>query len=425
MAKTRIISGIELGSSKIATIIAQIHTNPVSFEKEVSIIGVSSVESRGIKKGQIVNIEEAVDATISSVEAAERMAGYNLDRAYIALGGGHISSQNSHGVVAISDPDNEVKEKDVDRVVEAASAISLPSSREIIHILPREFVVDGESGVRDPVGMSGVRLEVQTHLITASGAAIKNLGKALNEVGVSVIEFVFSGLASSEAVLTRTEKELGCVLVDIGGGTTSIAVYTDGSLIYSGVLPVGADNVTNDLAIGLRVSLESAEEIKLTLSSYKKRRGKSRRKGEENHFDLSSLGITDSRKVSKKTLTEGIIRPRLNEIFTMVKLQLDKEGLSARIPSGVIITGGGAETFGTTDSAKRMMSLPARVGKPRGVGGLIDDVISPAYAVPVGLILYAMRQTEADSLDSITSRFKLPSRGVVGKIVETLRDLLP
>jgi cell division protein FtsA len=425
MAKTRIISGIELGSSKIATIIAQIHTNPVSFEKEVSIIGVSSVESRGIKKGQIVNIEEAVDATISSVEAAERMAGYNLDRAYIALGGGHISSQNSHGVVAISDPDNEVKEKDVDRVVEAASAISLPSSREIIHILPREFVVDGESGVRDPVGMSGVRLEVQTHLITASGAAIKNLGKALNEVGVSVIEFVFSGLASSEAVLTRTEKELGCVLVDIGGGTTSIAVYTDGSLIYSGVLPVGADNVTNDLAIGLRVSLESAEEIKLTLSSYKKRRGKLRRKGEENHFDLSSLGITDSRKVSKKTLTEGIIRPRLNEIFTMVKLQLDKEGLSARIPSGVIITGGGAETFGTTDSAKRMMSLPARVGKPRGVGGLIDDVISPAYAVPVGLILYAMRQTEADSLDSITSRFKLPSRGVVGKIVETLRDLLP
>lgn len=425
MAKSRIISGIELGSSKIATIIAQVQVNPVSFEKTINIIGVSSVESRGIRKGQIVNIEEAVDATISSVEAAERMAGYNLDRAYISLGGGHIASQNSHGVVAISDPDNEIKDSDVERVVEAASAISLPSSREIIHILPREFVVDGESGVRDPVGMSGVRLEVQTHLITASGAAIKNLGKALNEVGVNVVEFVFSGLASGESVLTRTEKELGCVLVDIGGGTTSIAVYTEGSLIYSSVLPIGADNVTNDLAIGLRVSLESAEEIKLALSKYKKRGKRTAKRSDSNHFDLTSFGINDARRVSKKTLVEGIIRPRLNEVFTMVRLQLEKEELSTMIPSGVVITGGGAETIGVIDSAKRMMSLPARVGKPKGVGGLVDDIISPVYAVPVGLILYAVRHEETDSVDSFTSRFKLPSKGIVCKMVGILKDLLP
>src|SRR3989344_5773040 len=259
MTKTKIVSGIELGSSKIATIIAQVNFDEVAGEKTVNLVGVSSVESRGIKKGQIVDIEEAVEATIASVEAAERMAGYNLDNAYIALGGAHMASQNSQGIVAVSDPGGEINYDDVDRVIEAASAVSLPSSRELIHVLPREFIVDGEEGVRDPVGMSGVRLEVQTHLITASGAAGKNLKKAVGEVGIKVNELIYSGLAAAESVLTKTEKELGCVLIDVGGGTTSIAVFVDGALSYSGVLPIGAKNVSNDLAIGLRVSLESAE----------------------------------------------------------------------------------------------------------------------------------------------------------------------
>ena len=424
MTKKRIIAGIELGSSKIATVIAQIQTDQISFIREISIVGVSSVESRGIKKGQIVNIEEAVEAIITSVEGAERMAGYNLDNAFVSIGGAHVSSQNSHGVVAVSDPEGEISANDVDRVIEAASAISLPSSRDLIHIIPREFIVDGESGVKDPIGMSGVRLEVQTHLITASAASTKNIKKAVKEVGINVNELVFSGLAAGEAVLTKTEKELGCVLIDIGGGTTSIATYIDGGLIYSGVLPIGANNITNDLAIGLRVSLESAEKIKLLLSDYEQKRKKSKEDGGD-EIDLQALGISDNKKVSKKTLTEGIIRPRLNEIFTMVRIQLDKENLGSRIPSGAILTGGGAETVGIIDSAKRMLALPVRVGKPKGITGLIDDIINPQFANPVGLIVYGANQEIVDQPSSFASKLKLPTKGVAGKIIKIFKDLLP
>ncbi|OGM20884.1 cell division protein FtsA [Candidatus Woesebacteria bacterium RIFCSPHIGHO2_01_FULL_38_9] len=424
-AKNKIVAGIELGSSKVATIIAQVTLDSVSLEKNINLIGVSATESKGVKKGQIVDIEEAVESMITSVESAERMAGYNLDNAYISLGGAHVSSQNSHGVVAVSNPEGEISFEDVDRVVEAASAISLPSSRELIHVLPREFIVDGETGVKDPVGMSGVRLEVQTHLITASNAAVKNIRKAVNEVGIAANELVYSGLAASEAALTKTEKELGCVLVDIGGGTTTIAAFIDGALSYSSVFPIGAKNVTNDLAIGLRVSLESAEKIKLALSDDDKKSKKTKDTQISDEFDLQSLGIDEVKKVSKKTLTEGIIRPRLNEIFSMVKLALDRENLAARIPAGVIITGGGAETVGANESAKRMMLLPVRIGKPRNVGGLIDDVINPAYATPVGLVLYGANRESTEPLTTFSKRFKLPAKGFAGKLIETIKDLLP
>lgn len=420
MSKSRIVAGIEIGSSKITTLISQVLVDPATFETSVNVVGAASVESKGIKKGQIVDIEEAVEATISSVEAAERMAGYNLESAYISLGGAHIHSQNSHGVVAISDPNGEISENDVNRAIEAASAISLPTSREIMHVLPREFVVDGEAGVRDPVGMSGVRLEVDTHIISAGASAIKNVRKAINEVGVQIEDLVFTGLASAEAVLSRTEKELGCVLVDIGGGTTSIAVFIDGSLSYSGVIPIGAKNVTNDLAIGLRVSLETAERIKVALSSKKKE------KEESDEMDLTSLGVTEVKKISKKTLLEGIIRPRLNEIFTMVRIELEKEGLGSRVPSGAVITGGGAETAGVIDSAKRMLSLPVRLGVPRGVTGLIDDIITPSFSSPVGLLIYGAKQIPEANLTSFTKKLKLPkATGIFGKIIESVKDLLP
>ncbi|KKU09663.1 MAG: Cell division protein ftsA [Candidatus Woesebacteria bacterium GW2011_GWB1_45_5] len=398
MNKPRIIAGVDIGSTKIATLVAQVLVDPATLETSVNIVGAATSVSRGIKKGQIVDIEEAVEATITSVEAAERMAGYNLDTGYIAIGGAHVHSQNSHGVVAISDPSGEINQNDVDRAIEAASAISLPTSREVVHVLPREFVVDGEAGVRDPVGMSGVRLEVDTHIITAGASAIKNLKKAVNEVGIQIEDLVFSGLASSEAVLSSTEKELGCVLIDIGGGTTSIAVFVDGSLSYSGVIPVGAKNVTNDLAIGLRVSLETAEKIKLALSAKKKKMAE-----ESDEMDLASLGVTEIKKISKKTLLEGIIRPRLNEIFTMVRLELEREGLVARIPSGAVVTGGGAETAGVMDSAKRMLSLPVRIGLPKGVSGLIDDVINPAFSTCTGLLLHGAKQ----------------------KLISGIKDLLP
>lgn len=425
MNKSRIIAGIELGSNKIATLISQVAVDPLSMETSINIMGAASSVSRGIKKGQIVDIEEAVEAIISSVEAAERMAGYNLESAYIALGGAHIHSQNSHGVVAISEPNGEINQNDVDRAIEAASAVSLPTSREVVHVMPREYIVDGEVGVRDPVGMSGVRLEVDTHIVSAGSSAIKNVRKAVNEVGIQIDDLVFSGIASAEATLSPTEKELGCVLIDIGGGTTSIAVFTDGALSYSGVIPVGAKNVTNDLAIGLRVSLDTAEKIKLALS--KIHTGK-QEKDESDEMDLISLGVTEVTKISKKTLLEGIIRPRLNEIFTMVRIELEREGLANRIPSGAIITGGGALTAGAIDSAKRMLSLPVRIGLPAGVGGLIDDVVNPTFSTCVGLILYGAKDTPTnENLTRFTKKIKLPgvAGGMFGKIISSIKDLLP
>lgn len=421
MNKNRIIAGIELGSSKIATVVAQVGVDPTTFETNINVVGVASSESKGIRKGQIVDIEETVDAIISSVEGAERMAGYNIDKAYVALGGAHVHSQNSHGVVAVSDPNGEISQDDIERVTEAASAVSLPQSREVIHVVPTEYIVDGETGVKDPIGMSGIRLEVETHIVTAASAAIKNITKALNEVGVNVESLVFSGLASAEAVLSSTEKELGCVLIDIGGGTTSVAAYVDGGLVYSGVIPIGAKNVTNDLAIGLRLSLEDAEKIKIALSEPQKTK-----EGESNDsLDLSELGGGETKKVNRKTLTEGIIRPRLNEIFTMVQLELEKAGVANRVPSGVIITGGGAETVGVVDSAKRMLSLPVRIGKPKEIGGLVDDILNPTFATPVGLIIYGSKNHITEGESSFIKGIKLPSVGFAGKIIDAIKNLLP
>lgn len=425
MSKNRIVAAVEIGSSKISTLISQVIIDPVSMESSINVVGASTSESRGIKKGQIVDIDEAVEATISAVESAERMAGYNLDSAYVAMGGAQIHSQNSHGVVAISDPNGEITHNDVDRAIEAASAVSLPASREIIHVLPREFIVDGESGVRDAVGMSGVRLEVDTHIISAGSASIKNVKKAVAEVGIQIEDIVFTGLASVEAVLSPTEKELGCVLIDIGGGTTSIVAYVDGSISYSGVIPIGAKNVTNDLAIGLRVSLETAEKIKIALST-KKKKVAGVVSEESDEMDLASLGVTEVKKISKKTLLEGIIRPRLNEIFTMVRIELEKAGLESRIPSGAIVTGGGAETAGVMDSAKRMLALPVRIGVPKGVGGLVDDIMNPAFSTCIGLLQYGARQTPSQNLTSFRKKIKLPqASGLFGKIIDSVRDLLP
>lgn len=421
MNRSKIIAAIELGSSKTATVIAQITTDEGSYQERVNIIGVASVVSKGVKKGQIVNIEEAVESAISSIEAAERMAGHNLDSAFVSLGGAHIQSQNSHGVVAVSGPTGEIVPTDIDRVIEAASAISLPASREIVHVLPREFVVDGESGVKDPVGMSGVRLEVETHVVTASNAAVKNLSKTLSEAGIKISDIVFSGLASAYSVLTETEKELGCALIDIGAGTTSVVAYVDGSLSYSGVIPVGAKNVTNDIAIGLRVSLDTAEKIKISLSTPKKLE-----KDQKDELDLSSLGISEVSKVSKKTLTEGIIRPRLNEIFTMVRLELEKEKIINRIPSGAIVTGGGAKTIGAVDSAKRMLAVPVRIGVPSGVSGLVDDCLDPMFSVPLGLLLYGAKQDEVEQTGfRFPMKINLPGKGFLHKIIESVKDLLP
>jgi cell division protein FtsA len=426
MSKNRIIAALDIGSSKITTLVAQVITEPITFETTVNIVGVASSKSQGIKKGQIVNIEEAVESIIDSVEAAERMAGYSLSNAYVSVGGAHISSQNSTGVVAISNPDGEIGNEDVERVIEAARAISLPASREIIHVVPREYIVDGEPGVRDPVGMSGVRLEVDTHLITASSPALKNLAKTVNEVGIEIEEVVFNGLASAYACLSSTEKELGCALVDIGSGVTSIAGYVDGALSYSGAIPIGARNVTNDLAIGLRVSLETAEKVKIKLS---KDDEESIRNKENRMIEIKEEASKEVKKVQKRTLTDGIIKPRLNEIFTIIKLDLEKAGIINRIPSGLIVTGGGALTFGIAESAKRVTGLPVRIAEPGGVGGLTDDIIHPSFSAPIGLTLYGATREQMNMAQGATGgstkKIKLPSKAIFGKITDTIKDLLP
>lgn len=430
MAKSQVIAAIDIGSSKIATLIAQIQE-----ENKVHIVGAYSSPSRGIRKGQVVNIEEAAESIITSVEGAERMAGYNLAKSLISVGGSHISSQNSTGVVAVAEPQGEISSQDVNRVIEAARAISLPEAREILHCLARDYAVDSQNGIKDPIGMTGVRLEVETHIITGSSTALRNLNKCVGEVGSDIQNMVFTGLASSYSTLTETEKELGSILVDIGAGTTSVAIFVEGSLAYSSVLPVGARNVTNDLAIGLRVSLESAEKIKVYLGQEPKKPVVSDSKSDsdkekKDELDLSSLNLPEDLKiVSRKTLVEGIIRPRLNEIFHLLGQEIKKSGYGGLTPAGLIITGGGALTVGAIDSGKRTLSMPVRLGIPSGVTGLIDDIETPEFAVCVGLILYGHKLGSAGEFKSSTSGGnsafdKLP-KGLAQKIVGYIKSLLP
>ncbi len=413
MAKGKLISALDVGTSKITTLIAQLR-DPDS--DSLHIVGVASVPAKGIRKGQIVNIEEAIVAITESIEAAERMAGFNIAKVWASVGGSHITSQNSHGVVAVSEPQGEINSQDVRRVLEAARAISLPAASEIIHVIPRSFNVDSQEGVKDPTGMTGVRLEVTTHIVTGSSTSLKNLVKCVSEVGCDIAGLVYTGLASGLAVLTDTEQELGVILIDIGGGTTSIAMFTEGALSYSSVLPVGAKNVTNDLAIGLRISLESAEKIKLFFSTLKTK---------EDDIDLSSLHLPEELKtVSAKTLVEGIIRPRLNEIFQLVASEIKKSNLGGLTPAGLVITGGGALTVGISDSAKRVLSMPVRVASPTGISGLIDDIENPAFAAPVGLLKYSLTESAEPVHQPGPKLPSLPNFGKL-KIISFLKSLLP
>ena len=437
MAKGQIIAGIDVGTDKICTIIASISPDT----DKTNVIGVSSLPSAGLRKSQIVDIEDAIRAITESVEAAERMAGYSLQRAFVTIGGAQISSQNSKGVVAVSEPEGEIIPEDVARVIEAARAISMPASREILHVIPRDFVVDSQEGIKDPIGMTGVRLEAETHIVTAATTATKNLTKCVSEIGVDVEALVFSGLAASYATVSETERELGVVLVDIGAGATSICIFAEGSLAHSAVLPVGARNITNDLAIGMRVSLASAEIIKKNLAGAAERpldpvtdettNDRVKRRKKQDEIDLTKLGLKeDIKTASIKTLTEGIIRPRLNEIFNMVGRELKSSGYGGATPAGVVLTGGGAQTHGIVDAAKRTLSMPTRIGVPKGLYGLVDEIETPAYAASMGLILYGLKtgtpKPSRPGLPHFTPRLgKLPGKGLVNKLIDLAKSFLP
>ncbi len=432
MAKDRIICGIDVGSSKIATLIASL-----DVDGKISLIGVSNTLSKGVKKNQVVDIDEAVTAITESVEAAERMAGYSVSQAYVSLGGPQVESTNSHAVVAVAQPEGEIKESDVLRVNDAAKAIALPASREILHVIPRTFTVDGQEGIKDPIGMTGVRLETETHIITGSSTSMRNLVKCVSEVEIEVLELVFSGIAASLSILTDTEKELGVVLVDIGGETTDLVVFVDGSIAYSSVIPIGARHITSDMAVGLRVSLESAEKIKLSLGKVQRvpvladdisdeKKTSASKKREEELLDIKSLGLEeDIQKISKKAVIDGIIRPRLQEIFKYVGKEIKKSGFGTQTPSGLVICGGGAQTVGVLEQAKYVLGFPARVGKIEGLSGLIEEIDSPSFASAAGLILYGATQPQQGELRLPVLSGNLPIKGLLQKGIAIFKSFLP
>lgn len=398
MAHPSVITAIDLGTDKCVTLIASVNET----SGNLSVIGVAAVPSKGVRKSQIVDLEKVMETMTESLDAAERMAGLEVSSAFLSVSGVHIGSQNSKGVVAVANPNQEIIGEDVKRVIEAARAISLPSDREIIHVIPHDFTVDNQDGIKDPIGMTGIRLETETHIITGMSTALRNLQKCVNDLGLQVDGFVFSGLASAGVVLTETEKELGVLLVDIGAGTTSVCAYVEGSLTFSKVFPIGARHITQDIALGCRVSIESAEKIKLSLKEAdlitpQLRSGESKeefrkRKKRIDTLDLSKLGIDEKTEpLSKRTLVEGIMVPRMKEIFSLIGKDLQDKDLFSEVPAGLVITGGGAETVGVVEVAKRTLNLPARVGKPSELQGLIEDVQKPSFATSIGLLVYGKR----------------------------------
>ncbi|MCA9392129.1 cell division protein FtsA [candidate division WWE3 bacterium] len=429
MAKDRLITIIDVGSSKIVCLIAE-HTE----DDTVQIIGVSSIPSRGIKKGVIVDIDQAVEVLSESLESAERMAGVTVSRVWVSVNGSHISSVNSQGVVAVSSPEGEITPSDVGRVIEAAKAVSMPSSREVVHVIPRTFIVDQQEGIDDPIGMSGVRLQVETHIISGASTSIRNLVKSVQEVGLDVENLIFTGLASSESLLTDTEKELGVVLVDIGGGTTDLMVFHEGAPVYSSVLKLGGKNITSDIAVGLRVPLEDAEKIKRFVSMKKPQETNPR--DEHNHredgdevLDISTLNLESLQKVDKKFLVEGVMAPRLEELAEEVAQELKKSGFDGMTPAGLVIGGGVSYTAGIKKVFEDELRLPVRLAQPSGVSGLIDEIRGADYAASVGSILYALNSSNPGrsllpSLPGIGISFDKVSK-VKDKALGFIKSLIP
>lgn len=418
MPKEKIITGIDIGSTKICTTVACVSEN------KVSIIGVSgNIPSKGINKGNVVDIDSAVEAISQSIEKAERMAGVSISNAFVTINGSHIENLNSHGVVAVSPNEtSEISKEDVARVIEAAQAISLPSTREIIHVIPRDFVVDSQEGIKDPVGMSGVRLEVETNVIHGSATAMRNITKCVNQVGVDVNELVYTGLASSYAVLTDTEKELGTLLVDIGGGTTSVMAFLEGSPIHSVVLPIGGKLITSDLAIGLRSRLEDSEKIKLRLSNEAMISRGSQNESQEEDFDVSEFDLEIER--IPRSMLHKILSARLEEIFRLVALEVTKAGLNGKLPAGIVITGGAALTAGIERSAKVNLKMPVRIGTPKGVTGLIDEIKGPDSSAGVGAILYGSKLYRGSNLLSFDDK-RGSIKTVLSKLFGKLKSFLP
>jgi cell division protein FtsA len=371
-----LIVGLDIGTSKVACIVGELNS-----DHEIEVVGIGTHPSKGIKKGVVVNLETTVLSIQRAVEEAELMAGCRINSVYAGIAGSHITSMNSHGIVAIRD--KEVTQGDVDRVIDSARAVAIPADQKILHILPQEFVIDRQEGIREPIGMSGIRLEARVHIVTGAVSAAQNIVKCIRRCGLEVEDIILDQLASCTAVLSEDEKDLGVCLVDIGGGTTDIAVFTDGAIRHTSVIPIAGDQVTNDIAVALRTPTQFAEEIKIRHGCALTQLAKL-----EDSIEVPSIGDRPARKISRLNLAE-IVEPRYEELLLLVQGELRRSGFEDLIAAGLVISGGSARVEGLTELAEEIFHVPVRVGVPQYVTGLTDVVRNPIYATGVGLLLFA------------------------------------
>ena len=370
-----LIVGLDIGTSKVIAIVAE-----VSSDGALEIIGIGSHPSRGLKKGVVVNIESTVQSIQRAVEEAELMAGCQIHSVYAGIAGSHIRSLNSHGIVAIRE--SEVTASDVDRVIDAARAVAIPADQKILHILPQEFIIDKQEGIREPIGMSGVRLEAKVHMVTGAVSAAQNIIKCVRRCGLEVDDIILEQLASSYAVLSDDEKELGVCLVDIGGGTTDIAIFTEGAIRHTAVIPIAGDQVTNDIAVALRTPTQFAEEIKIKYAC-----ALTQLASPEETIEVPGVGDRPSRRLARQTLAE-VVEPRYDELLTLIQAELRRSGFEDLIAAGVVLTGGSSKMEGVIELAEEIFHMPVRLGVPQHVVGLADVVRNPIYATGVGLLLF-------------------------------------
>jgi cell division protein FtsA len=372
----RLLVGLDIGTSKVVAIVGELQD-----DNSVEVIGFGMHPSRGLKKGVVVNIESTVNSIQRAVEEAELMAGCEIHAVYTGIAGSHVRSLNSHGIVAIRD--REVTRSDVERVIDAARAVAIPADQKILHVLPQEYIIDGQEGIREPIGMSGVRLEARVHMVTGAASAAQNIVKCVQRCGLEVEDIVLEQLASSYAVLTDDEKELGVCLVDVGGGTTDIAVFNSGAIRHTAVIPIAGDQVTNDIAISLRTPTQYAEEIKIKYAC-----ALSQLAAADETIEVPSVGDRPSRRLARHTLAE-VVEPRYEELFGLIRDELRRSGFEEMAAAGVVMTGGSAKMEGAVELAEEVFHMPVRLGLPQHVRGLGDVVRNPIHATGVGLLLYA------------------------------------
>ncbi len=394
----RLIVGLDIGTSKVAAIVGEI-----TADGDIEIIGIGSHRSRGLKKGVVVNIESTVQSIQRAIEEAELMAGCHIDEVYAGIAGSHVRSLNSHGIVAIRD--REVFPQDIERVIDAAQAVAIPADQKVLHILPQEYLVDNQEGVREPLGMSGVRLEAKVHLVTCAVNAAQNVEKCIERCGLKVKDVILEQLASSYAVLSDDERELGVCLVDIGGGTTDIAVFTEGAIRHTAVIPIAGDQVTNDIAMALRTPTQNAEEIKIKYACALTQLARA-----DETIKVPGVGDKPPKELSRQALAE-VVEPRYDELFTLVQAELRRSGFEDLIAAGIVLTGGSSKMEGVIELAEEIFHMPVSLGTPKHVTGLKDIVRNPIYATGVGLLLYGKQREE-----EMRGRGKGRTSGVVKRL---------